>query len=169
MARDARTVRRRPRVLAVASGGGHWVQLMRLRPAFDDCEMLFVSTNPGYAAQVAPARFQSVPDANRWQKLRVLWMFICVAWIVVRFRPSIVVTTGAAPGYAAIRFARMLWARTLWIDSIANAEEMSMAGRMAGRHSDEWLTQWEHLAGRPERWARSVSPERAPRFEGAVL
>jgi UDP-N-acetylglucosamine:LPS N-acetylglucosamine transferase len=142
---------------------------MRLRPAFDGCEMLFVSTNPGYAAQVAPARFRSVPDANRWQKMRVLWMFINVAWIVARFRPSVVVTTGAAPGYAAIRFAKLLRARTLWIDSIANAEELSMAGRMAGRHSDEWLTQWEHLSGLPQHSLRGASTERTPRFEGAVL
>lgn len=165
----ARKVLSRPRVLAVASGGGHWVQLMRLRPAFENCETLFVSTNRGYAAQVAPSPFRCVPDANRWQKRRVIWMFLRVAWIVVRFRPSCVVTTGAAPGYAAIRFARLLGARTLWIDSIANAEVLSMAGRMAARHSDEWLTQWEHLSGGTESAGRSASCERMPRFEGAVL
>lgn len=102
MARNRRKRERRPRVLAVASGGGHWAQLRRLRPAFEGCEVLYVSTDPGFASDVAPARFTSVPDANRWQKARVLWMFARMAWVVVRFRPHTVITTGAAPGYAAI-------------------------------------------------------------------
>lgn len=154
MSRSVRT----PKVLAVASKGGHWVQLKRLRPAFEGCDVLYVSTHPDLARDVAPARFAAVPDANRWQKARVLWMFARVAWIVVRFRPNVVVTTGAAPGYAALRFGKMLGARTMWIDSVANAEELSLSGTMAGRHADEWLTQWEHLAG-----------PAGPRFEGSVL
>jgi hypothetical protein len=57
-----------------------------------------------------------------------------------------VCTTGASPGYFAIRIAGLLGARTVWIDSIANAESLSMAGRLAGRCADVWLTQWDSLA-----------------------
>ena len=28
---------KKPRVMAISSGGGHWIELLRLRPAFDDC------------------------------------------------------------------------------------------------------------------------------------
>ena len=56
------------------------------------------------------------------------------------------VSTGAAPGYLAIRFARMMGARTVWIDSVANVEELSMSGRMASETADLCLTQWPHLA-----------------------
>jgi hypothetical protein len=67
-------------------------------------------------------------------------------------RPDVIVTTGAAPGYFAVRFGRLLGTRTVWVDSIANAEELSMSGRMAGKHASLWLTQWPHLAqgGGPE-------------------
>jgi hypothetical protein len=58
----------------------------------------------------------------------------------------VVISTGAAPGYLAIRFARLLKARTLWIDSVANVEELSMSGRMASQAADLCLTQWPHLA-----------------------
>lgn len=63
-------------------------------------------------------------------------------------RPDVVVTTGAAPGYLAIRLGKLLGARTIWIDSVANADELSMSGRRALQQADVCITQWEHLADR---------------------
>ena len=37
-----------PRVLAVSSGGGHWVQLLRLRPAFAGLVVAYVCVRPEY-------------------------------------------------------------------------------------------------------------------------
>ena len=162
----------RRRVLAIASGGGHWVQLMRLIPAWDGCAVTYVTTDAGFRGEVeaiAAARgqprpdFHVVPDANRWQKLRLLRSLLRIAAILMRVRPHVIITTGAAPGYFALRLGRMTGARTVWIDSIANAEELSLAGRKAGRHADLWLTQWEHLAA-PEGPGR-----RSPEYRGSVL
>ena len=76
-------------------------------------------------------------------------MAVQIAWILLCERPDVVISTGAAPGYFAIRMGKWLGARTVWIDSIANVETLSMAGTLAGRYADLWLTQWQHLA-RPE-------------------
>ncbi len=61
-------------------------------------------------------------------------------------RPDIVVSTGAAPGYFALRFGKILGARTIWVDSLANVDTLSRAGQMAGKFADLWLTQWPDLA-----------------------
>ena len=152
------TEARGKRVLAVASGGGHWIQLMRLRPAMEDHDMCFVCTSKSAQKSVPGARFHTVLDANRNTVFKMAWSMLQMFWIVLRFRPQVVITTGAAAGYWACRFGRMFGARTLWIDSVANAEELSMSGRKAGKIVDEWLTQWEHLAN-----------ETGPRFRGSVL
>ncbi len=155
------------RVLAVASGGGHWVQLMRLRPAWDGHRVTYVTTTGAFRAEVrrdAAARGQPAPDyfvvpeANRWQKLKLVRQLLGLAIIVLRTRPDAVITTGAAPGYFALRLGRLVGARTAWVDSIANAGELSLSGKRAGRHADLWLTQWPDLA-RPA----------GPYFRGAVL
>lgn len=135
------------KILAVSSGGGHWVQLRRLMPAFDGHRVAFVTVNPVYRSDVEPHPFYSVNDATSWNKLGLLIMALRLAWIVLRERPDVVVSTGAAPGYFAIRFGKLLKAQTIWIDSIANIEKMSKSGRMSGRFADLWLTQWPHLAG----------------------
>ena len=56
------------KILAVASSGGHWTQLLRLRPAFDGHEVVFVTTQPDSRAEVVPDRFHCLPDANRKSK-----------------------------------------------------------------------------------------------------
>lgn len=141
------------KLLAVASGGGHWVQLLRLRPAFERVETIWLTTQQDYTRDVE-GELHVVKDANLWTKGALVKMFLQVGWLVLRIRPDIVVTTGAAPGLAAIIFGRILGARTVWIDSIANSEEMSGSGAHAKRWAHVWLTQWQHLAksSGPEHW-----------------
>jgi UDP-N-acetylglucosamine:LPS N-acetylglucosamine transferase len=137
---------KRTRILAVSSGGGHWVQMLRLRPAFAGTEVTYASVGENRAADVAPAPYHAIPDANRARKLKLLWLLMRLAWLVFRLRPDVVISTGAAPGYFAVRIGRMLGARTLFLDSIANAEELSLSANLARRHCDLVLTQWPHLA-----------------------
>ena len=158
---------RRPRVLAVASGGGHWVQLLRLAPAFEGTELTFATTTPAYRETLQKAaRDRGEPEpgyhvfveANRWQKAKLLKQFLQLLLIILRVRPDAVITTGAAPGYLAIRIAGLMGARSCWIDSIANAEELSLSGAKVGPHADLWLTQWPDIAR-----------ETGPHYKGAVL
>lgn len=164
MTTETSATKRQPKVLAVASGGGHFVQLRRMRAAWEGCRVAYVTTNPGYRAAVeadhgAPG-FYVVPDANRWQKLRLLRQLLAILWIMLRERPDVVISTGAAPGYFALRAGRLFGARTVWVDSIANSEELSLSGRAAGKHAHLFLTQWEHL---------SQESGDGPKFRGAVL
>lgn len=138
--------RGRPKLLAVASGGGHWIQLMRINHAFQDCVVTFVTVHDSYRNQVADHKFYVVNDANRWDKIALLKAVRRLAWIIWTEKPDIVVSTGAAPGYIALRLGRLIGARTIWLDSIANVEELSMSGYRIGRFADLWLTQWPHLA-----------------------
>ncbi len=146
------------RVLAVSSGGGHWVQLRRLVPAFDGHEVVYVTINPTDRKDVPNARVHIVSDCTRWDRLGAARLALQILWVLMRERPHAVVSTGAAPGCFAIIFGRLLGARTVWLDSIANVERMSMSGAMVRRYSQLWLTQWPHLAEAD-----------GPEFAGTVL
>jgi len=135
---------RRPTVLAVASAGGHWIQLMRLRQAFKGAEVSWLTT--ARQALLEPGeKVYVVDDASSWEKFRLVRMLLQVARVVLVVRPDVIVTTGAAPGLAATVCGRLLGARTVWIDSIANSESLSASGVLAGRWANVWLTQWAHL------------------------
>ena len=138
------TTKKRIRILAIASSGGHWLQLRRLAPAFP-AGTTWVSTDPGHRESVKPDPFRFVPDANRWNKIALMWSALRILLVAIRCRPTHVVTTGAAPGWFMIVFTRMLGARTLWIDSIANGEELSLSGDKARRWATEVWTQWPEI------------------------
>ena len=154
------TSARRPceKILAVASGGGHWVQLLRLMPAFGNLDVVFVTVNSIYRDQVPDRKLYLVRDATRWNKFGLVVMALKLTWIICKERPHAVVSTGAAPGFLAVVIGRMFGARTIWLDSIANVEQISMSGDRVGRYADLWLTQWAHLA-RPD----------GPHYAGSVL
>jgi UDP-N-acetylglucosamine:LPS N-acetylglucosamine transferase len=142
------------RILAVASGGGHWVQLLRLRRAFDGCNVVYVSTNPDYKQSLNGEKLYTVTDASMWEKLKLVKMLFEMLFVMIRVRPDVILSTGAAPGFAAILIGKLFGAKTIWIDSIANSEELSNSGKKIGKLADLWLTQWPHLAkeGGPSYW-----------------
>jgi UDP-N-acetylglucosamine:LPS N-acetylglucosamine transferase len=145
---------RRTKLLAISSGGGHWVQLLRVSAAFSNCEVTFVTVNESYRSEVPGHRFRVINDATRWNKVGLLKIALHLAWILWREMPGVVISTGAAPGYIALRLGRLLGARTIWLDSIANMERLSMSGEMVGPYADLWLTQWPQLSrtGGPDYW-----------------
>lgn len=149
---------RKKKILAVSSGGGHWVELIRVVPAFNGHDVAFATVDNMYRSGVGSARFYTLRDVTRWNKLRWLQTAAKLIWILWRERPDVVVSTGALPGYFSLRLAKYFGARTIWLDSIANVDELSMAGQKIGRYADLWLTQWPHL-----------SKPNGPIYRGTVL
>jgi UDP-N-acetylglucosamine:LPS N-acetylglucosamine transferase len=138
----------KPRLLALASGGGHWVQLQRLRPAFEAFETVYVSMFESYAEQVPGSRYYVVPDAHRFDLKSFLPVFWRAVRIILKERPRAIVTTGSAPMLSFILLGRLLGIRTLWIDSIANSERMSTSGRMAKKLAHRVVSQWPEVAAK---------------------
>ncbi len=145
-------------VLAVASGGGHWEQLMLLRPTLDRFATTYVTTNADVVKRDGISTSLVIPDSNRHVPMAVLRTVFSAARIVIKVRPKVVVTTGALPGLACLVLARLLGARTVWIDSLANSERLSISGRFARSFSSVWLTQWP-----------KVSEETGAQFSGCLL
>jgi len=133
-------------VLLISSSGGHWKQLLRTESAFGECEKYYATTCASYSQLVPSGRFYSLPDASRWNKFKLLWQAINVFLLLIRLRPDVVITTGASVGFFALFFAKKMHIKTIWLDSIANAEQVSLSGVKVQPYADLWLTQWEHLA-----------------------
>lgn len=146
------------KVLAVASGGGHWQQLMLLSPAFTGCNTIYVSTNLKFIDPEFCSDFRIFSDANRNTPFGAFKCLVQSAVIIWKERPDFIVSTGALPGLICLTVGRLAGAKTLWVDSLANSEKPSMCGKFARKISNRWFTQWEHL-----------SHSHKGEFEGALL
>lgn len=133
------------RILAVASGGGHWEQLVILRDAFEDFDCHYLTTVPGLAERDGIDSCEVVTDCNKERIAKTLLCIWQCARVILKFRPNVIVSTGAAPGLICICIGRLIGSRTIWIDSVANANRLSLSGRLARVASTICLTQWPHL------------------------
>ncbi len=135
------------KILAIASGGGHWEQLMLLRPALADADVKYITTLAGLPTRCGITDYALVHECNRNDLRKLAANTLKLSWILARYRPDVVISTGALPGLIAIALARIIFRkRTIWVDSVANGKEFSMSGRMAKHFSSLWLTQWEEVA-----------------------
>jgi len=146
------------KVLLVASHGGHWVQLRKIASAFNGMHTQYLSTTHDIDYEVSPSQLFVVKDANLRNKIGLMVLAFSVFRVILFEQPNVIISTGAAPGYFALMFGKMFGAKTIWVDSIANAEQLSVSGKKVGRFADLWLTQWPHLAR-----------ENGPYFKGSVL
>lgn len=147
------------KVLMVSSCGGHWIQMNRLVPAFAGEELHFASTERTYSQFNPNHPFYFIPEASRTSSfLLLIWQALNVLYVLLKVRPDIIVTTGAAAGFFAIFLGRKLRIKTIWVDSIANVDEVSLSGSRAAKYADLFITQWSHLA-----------QEKGPHYYGAVI
>lgn len=89
-----------------------------------------------------------VGECNRSSPARCLGVGLRALRLVWRYRPELVVTTGALPLALVCIWAKLMGARIVWIDSIANMSNLSMSGRAMYRVADLFVTQWPEVAQR---------------------
>lgn len=141
-------MRKKLKVFAVASIGGHWVQLLRIAKALEkEFDIVYMSTHEKCATMVEGRVYYSMNDFSRWDFYKMFPELLHSIYIICKEKPSIVITTGAAPGLVCLFAAKICGIRTVWIDSIANVEHISFSGRIASKFASRIYTQWPSLAG----------------------
>lgn len=119
-----------------------------MRPAWGEHQCFYVTVDKRAQSDVQGEPFYTIKDGNRDTKLSLVFMALKILFLLVWIRPHYVISTGAAPGYFACRFAKFVRARSLFIDSVANAEDMSLSAKLATSHADKVFSQWPDVATR---------------------
>jgi UDP-N-acetylglucosamine:LPS N-acetylglucosamine transferase len=87
-----------------------------------------------------------IGECGRSNPVKTAAVFLKALGIVLKERPDVVITTGSLPLAMVCLSAKLLGAKVVWIDSIANVEKFSMSGSMVRHFADLFLTQWPQLA-----------------------
>lgn len=134
------------KILAVASSGGHWMQLLRITKSLENkFEVCYVSTLPDRESSVERRSFRVINDFSRTDAIKIGIVFIQAIRIVRSEKPDVIITTGAAPGLVMVSVGWLFRKKTIWIDSLANVEHLSLSGRIASLFVSRTYTQWKNL------------------------
>lgn len=145
------------KICAVASIGGHWIQLLRITKGLENkYDISYMATHEKCATMVKGHTFHTLIEFSRWNWYKLFPAFIHDLQLIKKEKPDVVITTGAAPGLIVLFAAFCLRKKTIWIDSIANINNMSFSGRIASKFATYTYTQWKELETKKIKYAGNV-------------
>lgn len=125
------------------------MQLLKVAESWQGHDAFYVSTVPVVADKLKRlGKTYIVGECNRKHPVKTLMVLRRCLKIVIKERPDVVISSGAAPGCLVCIIAKVLGAKVVWLDSIANTEKLSMSGRMIRPFANLILTQWPNVAAK---------------------
>ncbi|MDP9847193.1 PssD/Cps14F family polysaccharide biosynthesis glycosyltransferase [Streptosporangium lutulentum] len=131
------------KALLVCSTGGHLTQLHRLRPWYEQHERHWVTFEKADAESLLAGEevtWAYHPTTRNVRNLmRNLWLAVK---LVSRYRPDVVVTTGAGVAYPFFLLGRLYGARTVYLEVYDRIDSGTLTGRLCYPLADLFLLQW---------------------------
>lgn len=147
------------RILLVASPGGHLQQMLALEPAWSGLRRSWATLRRPDAIDLLADEdvvFAHGPtERNIPNLLRNLWL----AWRTIRrYRPHVILSTGAALAVPFFVVGRLLGVRLVYVESLTRVHELALSGRLVYPIADSFFVQWR-MASPPPRaiYAGSVA------------
>lgn len=135
------------KICLVASAGGHTIQLLKLAENWNGHETFCITTTEVVKVKLQRyGKVYTVGECNREHPLRVIRVATKCISVIIRERPDVVISTGAAVGCITCFWGWLLGAKVVWLDSITNVDRISLSGRMVRYIADVFLVQWPELA-----------------------
>ena len=133
-----------------ASSGGHMTELLGLLETVNMWPVkpsIYVTTREIWAKKLrALGKTYVVGECNRNKPIMILITGIRSLYFVLRERPDVIITTGSLPIAIVCLIARCFGSKIVWIDSVAQFEDLSMSGKLMLKYADLLLTQWPEIA-----------------------
>lgn len=130
-----------------ASSGGHFEQLLMLKPLMDSYDSFIVTEKTLYSAKV-DKKMYFVEQVNRKEKLFVAKMLANVfksLYIFLKERPDVVITTGVLAMIPICLFAKLFRKKLIYIESFAKVTTPTETGKLLYKYADRFYVQWDSM------------------------
>jgi UDP-N-acetylglucosamine:LPS N-acetylglucosamine transferase len=144
----ARTAPRKQRadLMLVCSSGGHLLQLVALRDAWQGFDRAWVTFDKSDARSLLDGErvLYAYGPTNRNLKNLFRNLFLAVR-VVRRLRPKVILTTGAGVAVPFAWVGRLCGARVVYVESLTRIEGPSLSCRMIAPVARRLYVQWPEL------------------------
>jgi UDP-N-acetylglucosamine:LPS N-acetylglucosamine transferase len=136
-------------VLLVSSSGGHLMQLMSLRGAWEGYSVAWVTDDRSDARSLLKGQRVHYAFGPAARSATNLVRNLLLAWrLTTELRPRVVVSTGAALCVPFVWIARLRRIKVFYVESFTRIESPSLTCRLVRRSADRVYVQWPELADR---------------------
>ena len=136
------------KICLVASTGGHLSELLRLADVWRDRTHFFVTPGALVADHTGKdTKTYTVCRADYRHPLQLVRMLGQCARIVLKERPDVILSTGAAVGCLICLLGKLLGKKVIWVETISHVDRLTLSGKIVRHFADVFLVQWPELAG----------------------
>ena len=135
------------KICFAASSGGHFEQLMMLRPLMEKYESFVVTEKTGYEVKT-PVKCYYLHQVNRkqwWCPLYLLRNSVRSLRLLHREQPDVVVCTGVLAMIPLCVEAKLSGRKLIYIESFAKVNSGTETGKFLYKVADQFYVQWESM------------------------
>jgi len=133
-----------PTICIVSSCGGHLTEVRTLKPVYEHYEHFYVLNDRVLLPEDMQGRTHFIRHSERD------WLFVVNLWeawrLLRRYRPQLIVSTGAGPVVPFALIGKLLGIPTLFVETFTRVRTPSLTGRIMYRLADRFFYQWLPLA-----------------------
>lgn len=132
----------------ISSSGGHFEQLMMLKPLMGKYSSIIVTEKTKYKSIDVLNKVYYLRQVNRKEKnfiINLVWNSVYSMKVFLKEKPDIIITTGALSVIPFVLISKLFGKKLIFIESFAKIDSPTLTGRLLYRFADEFYVQWESM------------------------
>lgn len=138
----------RIKVCFAASSGGHYEQLMMLKPLMEKYDSFVITEKTAYDSSCNDEKTYYLKQVNRKEKTFLLSLiqnaFISLK-IYLKEKPDMIVCTGVLAMIPMCMIMKLFGKELIYIESFAKVTSATETGKVLYKLADRFLVQWEPM------------------------
>lgn len=136
------------KIAFAASSGGHYEQLMMLKPLMDEYDSFIVTEKTCYSAKMPEKKNYYMKQVNRRELMfipnMILNCFLALG-LMIKEKPNVVICTGVLAMIPLCIFCKISGGKLIFIESFAKIKNPTKTGKFLYKCADRFYIQWESL------------------------
>ena len=136
------------KVCFIASSGGHFEQIMMLKPLMQKHDSFVVTEKTNYSVSNEDIPFYYLKQVNRHEIKFIYYMIINsikTLKIFLKEKPDVVISTGALSTIPMCLLAKIFRKKLIFIESFAKIKSPTLTGKLIYKFADQFYVQWEEM------------------------
>jgi UDP-N-acetylglucosamine:LPS N-acetylglucosamine transferase len=131
-----------------ASSGGHFEQLMMLKPLMNKYDKFVMTERTNYNVEITGIKTYYLRQINRKEKMflpKLIINTLSSLGAFIKEKPDVIICTGVLAMVPMCLIMKMLGKRLIYIESFAKVTSPTLTGRILYKYADQFYIQWEGL------------------------
>lgn len=142
------SVKKELKICFAASSGGHFEQLITLKPLMEKYDSFIITEATSYSAKSSGNKMYFLKQVNRRERNFIINMIINSGKTFKIFwkeKPDVVICTGVLAMIPMCLIAKLMRKKLIYIESFAKVTTPTETGKLLYKFADQFYVQWESM------------------------